>query len=180
MVTSSASGRTATRGPAASCSSAAISIARSCAGVLKGASRIELCRDEPNADISYRDRISMSQTKKADFLIESRGVHRLLDAFVVAARFSRDGRTLAFAMGDGTTRFISVADPAAEWRPVSVHDGAILSFAADANAGGFISGGDDGNLRSLSASGEVSDVASFGMKWIEQLASHALDKGKGL
>ena len=121
----------------------------------------------------------MSETKKAEFLIESRGVQRALDAFVVAARFSRDGRTLAFALGDGTTRLVPVSDFSADWRSVRVHDGAALSFAQDTNADGFLSGGDDGKLRRISG-GEVTDIAGFGMKWVEQLASHALDKGKGL
>ena len=122
----------------------------------------------------------MSQTKKAEFLVETRGVARVLDAFVVAARFSRDGRTVAFALGDGTARLLAVTDPSGEWRSLPVHDGAVLSFATDTNGDGFISGGDDGNLRRLTASGAVSDLAAFGMKWIEQLTSHALDKGKGL
>jgi WD40 repeat protein len=122
----------------------------------------------------------MSQTKKAEFLVDTRGVHRVLDAFVVAARFSRDGRTVAFAMGDGTTRLVAVANPTAEWLSVPVHDGATLCLAADTNQSGFLSGGDDGSLRRIAAVGEVSEIASFGMKWVEQLASHALDKGKGL
>jgi WD40 repeat protein len=122
----------------------------------------------------------MSQTKKAEFLIETRGVHRQLDAFVVAARFSRDGRTLAFGMGDGTVRLVSVADPSDEWRTVQVHDGAVQVLAQDTGGSGFISGGDDGKLRRITTAGEVSDIAGFGMKWVEQLASHAPDKGKGL
>jgi WD40 repeat protein len=122
----------------------------------------------------------MSQTKKAAFLIETRGVHHELDAFVVAARFSRDGRTLAFAMGDGSARIASVTDLSADWRAVPVHDGAALSFAPGITPDGFISGGDDGKLRRISAGGEIADLAGFGMKWVEQLATHALDKGKGL
>jgi WD40 repeat protein len=122
----------------------------------------------------------MSQTKKPDFLIETRGVHRGLDAFVVAARFSRDQRTVAFALGDGTARLVSVADMAGDWRSVTVHDGAALSFAPDTGASGFISGGDDGTLRRITTDGEVSGIAGFGMKWVEQLTSHTLDKGKGL
>jgi WD40 repeat protein len=121
----------------------------------------------------------MSQTKKADFLIDTRGEHRLLDAFVVATRFSRDGRTIAFAMGDGTARLVAVDNPAADWLSIPVHDGAVLSFAQDTNPGGFLSGGDDGKLRRITAEGEVSDIANFGMKWVEQLSSHGLDKGKG-
>jgi len=122
----------------------------------------------------------MSQTKKAEFLIDTRGVHKVLDAFVVAARFSRDGRTLGFAMGDGTTRLVAVANPSAEWHTVQAHDGATLCLAPDTNPNGFLSGGDDGSLRRITALGEVSDIATFGMKWVEQLASYALDKGKGL
>ncbi|MGA3001051.1 MAG: WD40 repeat domain-containing protein [Acetobacteraceae bacterium] len=122
----------------------------------------------------------MSQTKKAEFLIDTRGVHKVLDAFVVAARFSRDGRTLGFAMGDGTTRLVAVANPSAEWHTVQAHDGATLCLAPDTNPNGFLSGGDDGSLRRITAVGEVSDIATFGMKWVEQLASYALDKGKGL
>src|SRR5258706_1636855 len=112
----------------------------------------------------------MSQTKKADFLIDTRGDHRALDAFVVAARFSRDGRTLAFALGDGTVRLVPVADASAEWRSINVHDGAALSFAPDTGADGFLSGGDDGTLKRVSAAGEVSEIAGFGMKWVEQLS----------
>ena len=119
----------------------------------------------------------MSQTKKADFLVDTRGEQRMLDAFVVAARFSRDGRNVAFALGDGTVRIVPVGATAGDWRSVPVHDGAVLSFAEDTNAGGFISGGDDGKLRRIAVDGAVSDLAGFGMKWIEQLASHALDKG---
>jgi WD40 repeat protein len=122
----------------------------------------------------------MSQTKKADFLIETRGDHRDLDAFVVAARFSRDGRTLAFALGDGSVRLVPVTNPSADWPSIQVHDGAVLSFAPDTSPGGFISGGDDGKLRRIAADGTVADIANFGMKWVEQLATHSLDKGKGL
>jgi WD40 repeat protein len=122
----------------------------------------------------------MSQTKKADFLIDTRGTRHMLDAFVVAARFSRDGRTLAFAMGDGSVRLVPVSNPAGAWRSIQVHDGAILSFVPDTTPDGFISGGDDGALKRISGAGEVSEIAGFGMKWVEQLASHAQDKGKGL
>ena len=44
----------------------------------------------------------MSQTTIPNFLLESRGVSRELEAFVVAVRFSRDNSTVAFALGDGT------------------------------------------------------------------------------
>ncbi|MDR3535436.1 MAG: WD40 repeat domain-containing protein [Acetobacteraceae bacterium] len=121
----------------------------------------------------------MSQTTTAPFLLESRGTPRELGAFVVAVRFSRDGRSAAFALGDGTLHLVNPADPDV-WHAVAVHDGATLSLAADVTPDGFVSGGDDGALRRVSAAGEASDMARFGMKWVEQVATHALDKGRGL
>jgi WD40 repeat protein len=121
----------------------------------------------------------MSQTSQASFLLHDRGVSHDLEAFVVAACFSRDGRTAGFALGDGTVRLMRV-DTAADWTSVSVHDGAILGFAMDPGGDGFISGGDDGKLRRVGADGSVSDISSFGMKWVEHVATSALDKGKRL
>jgi WD40 repeat protein len=121
----------------------------------------------------------VSQTAEAAFLLQSRGTSRDLDAFVVAARFSRDGRRVAFALGDGTMHIAGVGG-ATDWTSVTVHDGAVLDFAPDPTGDGFISGGDDGKLRRIAVDGSVTDVASFGMKWVEHVASYALDKGKGL
>ncbi len=121
----------------------------------------------------------MSQTTRAEFLLQSRGTSRELEAFVVAARFSRDGRRLGFALGDGTVHIVA-AGGSGDWISAVVHDGAILDFAADPAGDGFISGGDDGKVRRITAGGSVSDVASFGSKWVEHIATYALDKGKGL
>ena len=121
----------------------------------------------------------MSQTTRAEFLLQSRGTSRELEAFVAAARFSRDGRRLGFALGDGTVHIVA-AGGSGDWISAVVHDGAILDFAADPAGDGFISGGDDGKVRRITAGGSVSDVASFGSKWVEHIATYALDKGKGL
>jgi WD40 repeat protein len=121
----------------------------------------------------------MNETIIADFLIDHRGVTRELGAFVVAARFDRAGRTAAFALGDGTLRLVDLADRET-WREVAVHDGATLALVADAGARGFVSGGDDGAFRRVAADDSVSDLARFGMKWVEQVASHPGDKGHGL
>jgi len=121
----------------------------------------------------------MSQSAEADFLLKSRGISRELDAFVVAIRFSRDGRRAGFALGDGTVRLVTVNAPD-DWTPVTVHDGASLDFAPDPSGDGFISSGDDGKLQRVAADGTVSNVASFGSKWVEHVATYALDKGKGL
>jgi WD40 repeat protein len=120
----------------------------------------------------------MSQTV-AQFLLESRGTSRELDAFVVGACFDRGGSSLAFALGDGTVRLVSLAEREV-WRTSEVHDGAILSLAPDAAPTGYVSGGDDGKFRRIGADGTPSDIADFRSKWVEHVASHPGDKGKGL
>ena len=117
----------------------------------------------------------------AHFLLETRGTQRDLDAFVVAACFDRAGTTLAIALGDGTLRLVEIADRET-WRTVEAHDGAILSLAPDAapTDPGFITGGDDGKFRRVTASGTASTIADFRSKWVEHVASHPGDKGKGL
>jgi WD40 repeat protein len=121
----------------------------------------------------------MSQTSQTNFLLQDRGTSRDLEAFVVAARFSRDGRIAGFALGDGTVRLMRIGTTG-DWTSVTAHDGAILAFATDPGGDGFISGGDDGKLRRVGADGSVSDISSFGMKWVEHVATYALDKSKGL
>ena len=121
----------------------------------------------------------MGETAGAQFLIDTRGVQRELGAFVVAVRFDRAGRVVAFALGDGTLRLVDLAEKET-WREVVAHDGAVLALAPDAPAGAFISGGDDGAFRRVASDGEVSDLAQFGMKWVEHVASHSGEKGRGL
>jgi hypothetical protein len=120
----------------------------------------------------------MSDDTTVPFLIETRGVTRDLGAFVVAARFGRDGRSVAFALGDGGVHVTGVKAPQ-DWRVVAAHDGAVLALANDVGTGGFITGGDDGAFRRIAADGTVSDVARFGMKWVEQVASFAAAKAQG-
>jgi WD40 repeat protein len=120
-----------------------------------------------------------ASTTAGQFLLEHRGLHRDLGAFVVAARFSRDGSGVAFALGDGTLHLAEAQEPSAPWQSVPAHDGGVLCLTPDVTPGGFLSGGDDGALRRISATGEASELAGFGMKWVEQVASHALDKGPG-
>src|SRR5271157_2227056 len=120
----------------------------------------------------------MSQTV-AKFLLETRGVQRELDAFVVAACFDRTGGTACFALGDGSLRLVGVADKET-WRRIDVHDGATLALAPDALPTGFVSGGDDGKFRRVGNDGAVSDIADFRMKWVEHVASHPGEKGRGL
>jgi WD40 repeat protein len=120
----------------------------------------------------------MSETARARFLLEARGAQRDLDAFVVAARFDRAGRSAAFALGDGTMRIVDLTEKE-NWREAAVHDGAALTLAPDIGPGAFISGGDDGGFRCVHVDGGVNELAGFGMKWVEHVASHPGDKGRG-
>jgi len=114
----------------------------------------------------------MSQAITPDRLLEERGDTRQLDAFVVAAAYDRAGTSCAFALGDGTLRIVGP-----EWMPVSAHEGATLALAADCRAAGWISGGDDGRFLRISTDGTVSEIAGFGMKWVEHVAAHGDGKG---
>ena len=113
----------------------------------------------------------MSQTVSADQILNARGVQRELGAFVVAAAFDR-AANVAFALGDGTLR-LAPRSGAGEWRSVAAHDGAALALTADAAPAGFISGGDDGRLVRVGDDGTVAELAGFGMKWVEHVASFA-------
>ena len=113
----------------------------------------------------------MGETLSRRFLLDDRGQKQDLGAYVVGAVFDRGG-TAAFALGDGTVRIAS--GPA--WPTVEAHDGAVLSMAADVR-GGWVTGGDDGRFRRVALGGEVSDIAGFGSKWVEQVASWSDAKG---
>ncbi len=97
----------------------------------------------------------------AEFLLPGRGDQRELDAFVVAVAWSGD--VPAFALGDGTLRV-------GDWLSVPAHDGAILALAS--TPAGFVTGGDDGAFQQIGRDGTVQEIARFGMKWVEQVASH--------
>lgn len=112
----------------------------------------------------------MSAAVSPDFVLETRGISRALEEFVVAAAWERGGTACAFALGDGTLHI--AGRDGGEWRKVTAHDGAALALAPDARPGGFVSGGDDGRFRRVTLAGEVSDIAGFGAKWVEQVASH--------
>ena len=96
----------------------------------------------------------------AEFLIDARGEPQTLDAYVVAAAWS--GSTPAFALGDGTLRLGGTS--------IAAHDGAILALAATPD--GFVTGGDDGLFQRIAHDGSLTPIASFGMKWVEQVATH--------
>ena len=111
----------------------------------------------------------MSEVADAASLLQMRGAARSLGAYVVAAAFDRSGAQAAWALGDGTLRVATLSG--GDWASVAAHDGGALALAADAQPTGFVSGGDDGRLVRVSADGAAQEVASFGSKWVEQVAS---------
>ena len=109
----------------------------------------------------------MSEGAAADFVLQERGTRHDLGEYVVSVAFARNGKSVAYALGDGAVR-IAPLDGA--WRAIEAHDGAVLSLAASAN--GWITGGDDGALNRIAPDGAVSTIAKFGSKWVEQVAAH--------
>ena len=96
------------------------------------------------------------------------------DAPVAACAFSRDGKSVAFAMGDGRVRVLPAGVREPETIPGEpIHNGAVLSLIADPNGDGFLSGGDDGRLLRLAPDGGTTELANQKGKWIDKLASHA-------
>ncbi len=109
----------------------------------------------------------MSATVNPDTILQTRGVQRGLDAWVVAAAFNRDG-ACAFATGDG--RILIARKGVADWQEIAAHDGGVLSLATDLS-GGWLSGGDDGRFLRIAADGAITELASYGMKWVEHVAA---------
>ncbi len=105
---------------------------------------------------------------RADHVLQSRGVHRALGAYVVGCVFTPEGAV--FALGDGTLRFTALTDRQF-WREARAHEGAVLALAAEP-AGGVLTGGDDGRLRHTAWDGTAREIARFGSKWVEHVATH--------
>lgn len=110
----------------------------------------------------------MSASQTADFLIDHRGRAEDLGAWVVGIAFGREGPCCAVALSDGTVR-LAVLEGA--WGSTVAHDGACLAVAPDCKAG-VLTGGDDGRLVRVAADGAVTEVAAYGSRWVEQVASH--------
>jgi hypothetical protein len=113
----------------------------------------------------------VSETQADAFLLAHRGEARELGAWVVGAAFGREGRSLAFGLGDGTVRVAPVAAFRDAWATVAAHDGAVLDLCADAKDG-VLTGGDDGRLMRVGADGVAGELARFGSKWVEHVAAH--------
>ena len=100
-------------------------------------------------------------------LLAQRGISHGLEAYVVGAAWNRFGTRVGFGLGDGC---VAVGGLSGDWPRFETHDGGLLAIAPDL-AGGFLSGGDDGALCRTGLDGTISAIASFGSKWVEQVAS---------
>jgi WD40 repeat protein len=103
-------------------------------------------------------------------LLETRGITYELGAYVVSTTFNRAGTALAWALGDGTLRIADLTTPRT-LQTIEAHDGAILSLAPDAAPKNFITGGDDGRFLRTTSEGLITEIANFGSKWAEHVAS---------
>jgi WD40 repeat protein len=115
--------------------------------------------------------MSATAVSESDFLLAHRGVGRELGAWVVGIAFGREGKSVGFALGDGTVRLANAGDIAADWANVEAHQGACLSACADAKDG-VLTGGDDGRLMRVAPDGTKTELAKYGSKWIEHVAAH--------
>ncbi len=88
------------------------------------------------------------------------------DAGAVAAAIS--GSIAAVGLGDGRVRLIDLTDPReATLRVVSAHHGSVLALAA--TKAGFVSGGDDGRLVTISREGEVAELGLWRGRQLDTL-----------
>jgi WD40 repeat protein len=78
------------------------------------------------------------------------------------------GELVAAGFGDGVVRFFR---PEAPPIVVSAHRGAVLALSVDHETGWVLSGGDDGRFLRISAEGSVEEIASFGSRWVDCVAS---------
>ena len=95
------------------------------------------------------------------------------DAPAAACAFSRDGTTVAFALGDGRVRLLpaDISATAPDAGP-PVHGGAVLALVADPAGDGFVSGGDDGRLLRIGLDGTATELVNQKGKWVEHIAAH--------
>ncbi len=117
-----------------------------------------------------------------DHLLRTRGAVRAVDGHVIACAASRDGRTAAFATGEGELHLASLQPGDGGWRSVAIHDGALLSLAADVLPGGFVTGGDDNALSRIDGDTGIAVRLGQGRRWVEHVATVAdgRQSGRGL
>ena len=78
------------------------------------------------------------------------------------------GTMVAAGFGDGTVRLFR---PASEPVTIHAHRGAVLSIAADALPDAVLTGGDDARFLRIAGDGGISEIASFGTRWVDCVAA---------
>ena len=127
--------------------------------------------------MSDSETVPASALADPDHLLRTRGVTSQVDAFIVGCAFSRDGSLAGFATGEGELHLAPrMTSSAADWRVVPVHDGAVLSLAADIGPQGFLTGGDDNRLCRINGSDGTVTALATGRRWVEHVTSFADEK----
>jgi WD40 repeat protein len=78
------------------------------------------------------------------------------------------GTNVAAGFGDGVVRFFQPDEPPIV---VQAHNGPVLSLAADVSTGAVLTGGDDGRFLRISPDGTIAELAKFGTRWVDCVAS---------
>ena len=78
------------------------------------------------------------------------------------------GSSIAAGFGDGT---ILIFEPDNPPKVVEAHHGAILCITADQETNSILTGGDDGRFLRITLDGTVDEIASFGSRWVDCVAS---------
>nr|WP_321986308.1 WD40 repeat domain-containing protein [uncultured Lichenicoccus sp.] len=105
-----------------------------------------------------------------DELLNTRGVVREAEGFVVGCAIARDSSRMAFATGEGIVHVTPRRGEAEHWRRLEVHDGAALALAQDVTPQGFLTGGDDNRLCRIDVDDVVHELGR-GRRWVEHVAS---------
>ena len=92
------------------------------------------------------------------------GVQQRTGAPVVNA--STIGEVIVVTSGDGSLRLFQ---PDRDPLVFNIHESVILSMAGESRY--LLTGGEDGRFLRVSLKGEVEEIASFGSKWVDCVAS---------
>ena len=102
----------------------------------------------------------------AETQLEHQGLTLETRAPVTAALAVGSGVVAGF--GDGTVRFFHPEKPP---KVIKAHSGPILDLAVDSATGAVLSGGDDGRFLHVSPNGSIQEIATFGTKWVDCVAT---------
>ncbi|MBJ3777980.1 WD40 repeat domain-containing protein [Acuticoccus mangrovi] len=78
------------------------------------------------------------------------------------------GTAVAAGFGDGVVRFFRPDKPPTI---VEAHGGAVLCLATEAASGAVLTGGDDGRFLRIFLDGTIEEIASFGTRWVDCVAT---------